>query len=387
MVNKTYPHFVIKNNPQKGGYLFSDIITPDILEDICKKVTGCTKYTYEFVNGGYNKGRLATIRYRGGTTYVSFSETGEIGGRNYFFQSLTTALVEYYLDTNDDKRICYYFLPLSGNAETKYFKFMYRLMATAGVEFLNADSFLNETIYPFISVDDMISARYINRIHNRSNKSTYLTRSSKDKIEIYGKTYGANKKETTLICIAVSRLTPQTSQIELYEICEQDLSVLPAPDQKAIRNLGNVKIIPTDLTMERNEFDENNSLRSPRFIYNLLERLGPKKCALCGCEIPELVEGAHIWSVTDIKRTPGLSIEERIECATDGENGIWLCENHHKMFDEDLLRISLSGMIEYKPILEEKSKNYIRNTTPITQLSPRILTTGFATYLQYRYAD
>lgn len=387
MVNKTYPHFVIKNNPQKGGYLFSDIITPDILEDICKKVTGRTKYTYEFVNGEYNKGRLATIRYRGGTTYVSFSETGEIGGRNYFFQSLTTALVEYYLDTNDDKRICYYFLPLSGNAETKYFKFMYRLMATAGVEFLNADSFLNETIYPFISVDDIISTRYINRIHNRSNKSTYLTRSSKDKIEIYGKTYGANKKETTLICIAVSRLTPQTSQIELYEICEQYLSVLPAPDQKAIRNLGNVKIIPTDLTMERNEFDENNSLRSPRFIYNLLERLGPKKCALCGCEIPELVEGAHIWSVTDIKRTPGLSIEERIECATDGENGIWLCENHHKMFDEDLLKISLSGMIEYKPTLEEKSKNYIRNTTPITQLSPRILTTGFATYLQYRYAD
>lgn len=385
--NSTYPHFVIKNNPQKGGYLFSDIITPAILRDVCKKVTGRTKHTYEFVNGGYNKGRLATIRYQGTTTYVSFSERGEIKGRNYFFQSLTTALVEYYLDTSDNKRICYYFLPLSGNAETRYFRFMYRLMATAGVEFLNADSFLKETIYPFVSVDDVVSARYVNKIHNRSNNSTYLTRSSEDRIQIYGKTYGANKKETTLLCIAVSRLTSPASQIELYEICEQDLSALPAPDQEAIRNLGNVKIIPTDLTMEKNEFYRNNSLRSPRFIYNLLERLGPKKCALCGCEMPELVEGAHIWSVTDIKRTRSLSIEERIKYATDGENGIWLCENHHKMFDEDLLTIDPSGMVKCKPTLEEKSRDYITDTTPITQLPRMILTPSFAAYLRYRYAN
>lgn len=382
MPKKIIPHFIIKNNSQKGGYLFSEIITSKILRDVCERVTGCTKYICEFVNDGYNKGRLATIEYRGTTTYVSFSETGEIKGRNYFFQSLTTALVRYYLDTNTNKKICFYFLPLSGNVETRYFMFMYRLMATAGVEFLNADNFLTQKICPFTTVDDIIAAREINKKRNKSNNSTYLTRSSKGITQIYGKTYGASKKETALLCIAVSHLSPQ---IELYEICEQDLSELPKLDLEAIQNLDNVKIIPTDLTMERNEFEKNNSLRSPRFIYNLLEKLGPKKCTLCGCEIPELVEGAHIWSVADIKRAPDLSIKKKIECATDGDNGIWLCENHHKMLDENLFKINLSGIINCKPGLDEKSKEYILNTTPITQLTSPIFTTGFAAYLQSRY--
>lgn len=382
MSNKTCPHFVINNNSQKGGYLYSDILTPKILKEVCELVTGCTKYTCDFVDEGYNKGRLATIEYSGTTTHVSFSETGKIKGRNYFFQSLTTALVRHYLDTKANKRICFYFLPFSGNAETRYFMFMYRLMATAGVEFLNADNFLKQKICPFTTVDDITATRDVSKSSNKSNNSTYLTRSSKGITQIYGKTYGANKKETTLLCIAVSHLAPQ---VELYEICEQELSELPKPDLEAIHNLDNVKIIPTDSTMERNEFEKRDSLRSPRFIYNLLNKLGPKKCALCGCEIPELVEGAHIWNVADIKRAPDLSMEKRIECATDGDNGIWLCENHHKMLDEDLLKINLFGIINCKPSLEEKSKNYIINTTPITQLTSTIFTTGFATYLQNRY--
>jgi len=382
MYSKVIPHFVIKKNSQKGGYLFSDILTPEILRDVCERVTGCTKYNYEFVEDGYNKGRLAIIEYRGITTYVSFSETGEIKGRNYFFQSLTTALVRYYLDTNSNKKICFYFLPFSGSIETNYFMFMYRLMATAGVEFLNADNFLTQKICPFITVDDVIAAREINKYHNRSNNSTYLTSSSKGITQIYGKTYGASKKETALICIAVSHLTPQ---IELYEICEQDLSELPKLDLEAIQNLSNVKIIPTNLTMERSEFEKNDSLRSPRFIYNLLDKLGTKKCAFCGCEIPELVNGAHIWPVADIKRTPNLRIEQKIDCATDGDNGIWLCENHHKMLDEGLLGINLSGIIKCNSSIEEKSKEYIIKTTPTTQLTSTIFTIGFASYLEKRY--
>lgn len=381
MISKDIPHFVIMKNSQKGGYLFSDILTPEILKDVCERVTGCIKYTYEFVEEGYNKGRLAIIKYRGFTNYVSISETGEIKGRNYYFQSLTTALVRYYLDTNPNKKIFFYFLPFIGSIETKYFVFMYRLMATAGVEFLNADNFLKRDICPFISVDDVIAAREINKNRNTSNNSTYITRSSKGITQIYGKTYGASKKETALLCIAVSQLTPQ---IELYEICEQDLSELPKLDLEAIQNLNNVEIFPTDLTMERNEFERNDSLRSPRFIYNLLEKLGPKKCAFCECEIPELVNGAHIWPVADIKRIPNLSIDQKIDYAIDGDNGIWLCENHHKMLDEGFLGINLSGIIKCNYNIEEKSKEYIVKTTPITQLAYTILTTGFTSYLEKR---
>jgi len=381
MKKQNKPHFIIKNNFQKNKSIsYRDILTPNILEDVCERVTGCREYTCEFDNNGYNKGRLAIIIYRGTTTYVSFSETN-VTGRNYFFQSLTTALVRYCLDDNPSKNICFYFLPLSGSVEARYFMFMYRLMATAMVNFLNADKILNQKIYPFSTVDDIIAARDMNKNRNRSNNSTYITRSSKGITQIYGKTYGASKKETTLLCIAVSCLAPS---IELYEICEKNLSELPELDLEVIKSLGNVKVIQTDLTMERKAFEENNSLRSPSFIYNLLEIHGAKKCAFCECEIPELIEGAHIWPVAEIKRESKLDIESKIKCATDGNNGIWLCENHHKLLDEDLLTINLSGKVEYKSDLEEKHKKYIFVTTSTTELAPSVFTAPFITYLKRR---
>lgn len=380
-MNMTKPHFKIKNKSQKGGYLFSHILTPEILSKVCELVTGRKEYAIDFDNTGYNKGRLATIEYHGTTSYISLSETGKIKGRNYFFQSLTTALVRYHLETKANKKIYFYFLPTSGGIESSYFMLLYRLMATAGVEFLNAGNSLKKKIVPFNTVDDLIAARDINKNHNRSNNSTYVTRSSEGITQIYGKTYGASKKETALLSIAVSHLA---QQVELYEICEQNLSELPEPDRKVIQSLGNIKVIPTDLTMERNEFDKNNSLRSPRFTYNLLEKLGPKKCAFCGCEIPELIEGAHLWPVADIKRKANLNISSKIEHAIDGDNGIWLCENHHKMLDEYLLGINENGKLKYKSNIDKKAIKYIKDTTPITQIAEEFVTTKFVEYLKER---
>ncbi|MDR0644691.1 MAG: hypothetical protein LBG05_07265 [Treponema sp.] len=74
MANK--PLITIKNNAQKGGYTFSDILTKDILLDVCARITGQEEYTVSFDGTGYNKGRLALIEYAGKTTYVSFSEPG-----------------------------------------------------------------------------------------------------------------------------------------------------------------------------------------------------------------------------------------------------------------------------------------------------------------------
>lgn len=379
---KTKPHFIIKNKSQKGGYLYSKILTHKILRDVCKRVTGCDEYTIEFDNAGYNKGRLANLEYNGSITYVSFSVTGKVQGRNYFFQSLPTALVRYYQDKKVNKRICFYFLPLKGNIETAYFKFMYRLMATAGFEFLNANKSLKHEIHPFTTIDDIIAARDKNIGRNPGNNPTYITRSSNGITEIYGKTYGASKKETALLCIVASRVTPK--QIDLYEIREQTLSELPKLDLEVIQSLGNVNIIKTNLTMERREFEKNNSLRSPQYIYNLLEKLGPKKCAFCKCEIPELIEGAHIWPVIDIKRMQNLSIEKKIEYATDGDNGIWLCDNHHKMLDEYFLGINENGELRYKSNIDEESIQYIKDTTPITQLTKLVVTTKFIEYLKKR---
>lgn len=374
------PHIVIKNNSQKGGYLFEDILTEEVLADVCNRVTGISEYTVEFDNDGYNKGRLATIMHNGAKILVSFSEAGSIRARNSFFQSLTTALVRFYRGTVESNRICFYFLHSEGNIETSYFSFMYRLMATAGVEFINDERYLTRRVVKFASVDDIIAAR--SRNERRHNNSSYLTRGKYGVTEIYAKTYGANKKEAVLIAIAASHIS---RGVNVFEIREQNIKGLPKPDKEALEMLPNVSIISSDLRLERREFANRNSLRSPRFIFNLLDRLGPKKCSFCDCEIPELIEGAHIWPVSAIKREEAIPLEEKLDYALDGNNGIWLCENHHKMFDEDLVVINRNGEIGLRGDLKDTDKSFIINATTTTSVPESVINEEVADYLDRRY--
>lgn len=373
----------MKNNSQKGGYKYEDILTENVLQDVCQKITGVFDYTLEFDNEGYNKGRLATLHYNGAKHFISFSETGQISGRNYFFQSITTALVSFFKESSMNKEIHFYFLDLTGNVETKYYTFLYRVMATAGVRFLNPEKILNTKINNFNSIDDLIAVKEQVRNTNRSNNSTYLIQEQEGTTEIYAKTYGANKKESVLITMAASILS---EYVYLFEVSEQGLRSLPRPDTEALKKLQNIKIITTDITMERREFEQNNSLRSPKFIYNLLDRLGPKKCALCDCEIPQLIEGAHIWPVADIKNT-SLTFDEKLECATDGNNGIWLCENHHSMYDQGILAICKDGSVMYDNDLKDSDKGFISKVTEARSLSNSISNSYVLEYLEKRYQN
>lgn len=55
------------------------------------------------------------------------------------------------------------------------------------------------------------------------------------------------------------------------------------------------------------------------FTRRVLERYGPKRCAVCGA-LSEVVQAAHIRPVSD-------------NGSDWGGNGIWLCQNHHALFD------------------------------------------------------
>ena len=165
---------------------------------------------------------------------------------------------------------------------------------------------------------------------------------------------------------------------------EGDLKNLPQPSLDVLSKMGNITVISTDMQLEKRAFVQNNSLRSPRYIYNLLSHLGRKHCALCNCEIPELIQGAHIWPVSEIKKASSLTDEDRIKHATSAENGLWLCENHHKMFDEDLITINPDGSITYKDELEEQHIIFIDTVTTVKMLPPEILTEQFLEYLALR---
>lgn len=101
------PLFVIKRNLQKSvqtGSTFQDQLDDSYLKDICQKITGRSDYDCQYVendyrddflNKSYNKGRLATLRYRDYVHFITFSDQA-ITGRNSSIQSAITTFNIFY---------------------------------------------------------------------------------------------------------------------------------------------------------------------------------------------------------------------------------------------------------------------------------------------------
>lgn len=397
MIYREIPKFIIKRNMQKSaqtGIYFDYLVTDPIMGQICIEVTGRPDYEVEFVENDYadefldakyNQGRLGILQYHNTATYISFSDE-KCEGRNSGIQSVPTAFNRFYSNTHEDKQLYFYFLPCSGNNATPYYLFMYRLMKTAGFNFINVPASLAGQITAFNSIDDIIRARKENGDRNSGNNATYIVKNAPHEYEIYGKTYGANKYDTSLICYAISKLAQPEDHIVLYEYNERDLKELPAASLDVIRSMGNIEIINIDDEIERHELEENDSLRSPRFNAHLLDRLGERHCVLCNCAISEIIQGAHIWPVSKIKHMNTLSLEEKLEYATDGENGLWMCQNHHKMFDSDIIKLAENGSVSYKPDLSADDEAYISSITTVTTLPNHLITPSYITYINRRYS-
>lgn len=373
--------FTIKRNFQRRDITYEDILTPDVLLDVCQQLTGQDDYEVVWDDTSYNKGRLAKLEYNDRVFYVSFSEM-EVRSRNSFFQSFPSALIQFRLEQNPNKGLYFYFLPPDRDGiETNYFIFMYRLMKTVNTVFLNETLYLSRVYQPFNSISDIIINRDANRVRNSGNASTYAAIDETDSLQIFGKTYGANKYETILLTLAFNNVSEYP--IEVYEIQEGNLSILPEPGRQLIINAG-ISVITSDLVLERREFETNDSLRSPTYLYNLLDKLGHKKCSLCDCEIPQIIQGAHIWPVASIKRANNLNIDTKIHHAINGDNGLWLCNNHHKLFDINLLYINPDGRLKYKTNIEQNHEVYLRDFTTYSELPNEILTPNFLDYLDRR---
>lgn len=370
-------------NAQKTPGLYDSILTSQVLNDICLKVTGQNDYTVVKDTSTYNKGRLLFVEFDGIVNYISLSEVS-IEGRNSSLQSVPTAINMYYTDTRSNKRLCYYFMPHVGNAFTDYHLFVYRLMMTAGIKFLNLSQYYHQPILPYHNVDDLIVDRRDKQIGNSSNNSSYISKSI-DKIQIYAKTFGASKYESTLLAVAVSKITDRP--IDLFNICEQDLTKLPETSRKTIESLGNIDMHYTSLFLDKHQYmeqEDKSVLRSPTYLYNLLNRIGTKRCALCGCEIPEIIQGAHIWGVAQIAKLTSMNDDKKFEHAISGHNGIWLCQNHHKLFDSNIILIDNDGKVRIKDGLVKKDTTFIRDTTFNTVLDEAILSDDFKYYISQR---
>ena len=374
---------VYRPGAQKTPGAFERILSYEILRDICIRVTGQEHFEIVHDTTMYNMGRLLYVFYNGTVNYVSLSET-VINGRNSSLQSVPTAINIFYADERPNKKLFYYFMPHTGNAFTDYHLFMYRLLATAEISFLNAADYSPNEILPYQNIDDLISDRRDNQSGNSSNNSSYVSKTI-DKIQIYAKTFGASKYESTLLAVAVSRIADRPEG--LFNICEQDLKKLPKSSVVTIEGLGNITMHYTSFTLDKRQYIEQSDksvLRSPTYQYNLFNRIGHKKCALCGCEIPEIIQGAHIWGVAEIAKSTDLSEDDKFKHAINGHNGLWLCQNHHKLFDSNIIMFDIEGHIRIKKGIVDKNASFINGITTSSSLLPHVLSDDFKWYITQR---
>ena len=106
---KTKPLVRYNINAQKRSGYFAQILTSDVLEDICFKATGCREFEVVTESESYNKGRLVTIEYNNVLYYVTLS-VDKVDGRNSSVQSVPSALNLFYAYDRNKKNLCYYFI-------------------------------------------------------------------------------------------------------------------------------------------------------------------------------------------------------------------------------------------------------------------------------------
>lgn len=365
---------------QEKSPAYDFFLTKEILDDICYRVCNTKDYDIVWIEER-NKGRLITLETDKIINYINLSQEGKIKGRNYQVQSIPTALSIFLKEEANNKKHClfwFYFLPFDGDNETKYMLFFYRVMKTVGIKFLNPDFGLEHTqLIPYASVRDMIYARNNLREANSANQSTYVTDEG-DYYHIYGKTFGANQKETTLLCFAISAITDKP--VKLFQIVDNDSTEISEQDKEAISKFSKthgsktIEILDDSFQFDNDTSDHiQDNLRSPQFIYNLLNKFGgEKKCVLCECKIDRIIQAAHIYPVAAIRRRNDLDFDNKLRLAVDADNGIWLCENHHKLFDSGLIWFE-EGQLVISNKLNQEDLMFIKQVTTIEQIEPRYI--------------
>ena len=166
------------------------------------------------------------------------------------------------------------------------------------------------------------------------------------------------------------------------------------------------------LDRERKQYEIAKSkhiLRNQELFRNNIRAKGiATKCCLCGCEVESILQAAHLWGIAQIKsanirvinsalKEPPMSdlidIEsehhnedfyKRYMLANSGDNGVWLCSNHHGLLDRHYFSFdSDNGKVIIDMSKEPEAIEFIENLTPNKQLTDDILTAKTKTFIKY----
>lgn len=93
---------------------FDTILTPEILEDICFRLTRRREYNLIWLEER-NSGRLVLLETDKDRYYITLSPYGRVVSRNSYFQSVPTAFSKYMDDSSvspKSRHFCFYFCPV-----------------------------------------------------------------------------------------------------------------------------------------------------------------------------------------------------------------------------------------------------------------------------------
>lgn len=349
--------------PQHLFYELSD----KMIEDICYLSLQDNKFSKNMESRGKNTGQYIKLKQNGILKYVCLSRDNCSESRNSFIlQNFPTAYQHFLEDETGDNKVFEYYIRDFSTPHPPTAIFSYKLLLTGGINILNLNrvipsnkvDFLDHRT-PFRDFKQMRKYRLESSSKNSGNIPTTFEE-NEDEFAVYGKTYGANGRETTAICLALKNLV--NKKIKVYNVNEtsklHQASVDPA--NKYILEYLGIEIDKDAMDLVANK-DEKAKRDTRLYHINLLKKFHDKKCYLCGCDIENLIIGSHIHRVTDILKS-NLSEEEKQREVIDGDNGFWLCANHDKLFEYGLIYFDRDKMV-ISDRLNDLQREFVRNIT------------------------
>jgi len=321
-------------------------------------------------------GRSIIIEKDDRKIYVIFSSK-ETDSRNAFLnQYVATVLKSYVLDESRQKEIYVYLLVTSRFASTPYMVDTYKMLKTLGISILNEPNLNIGAIEPYTSVRDWKATRTERQNYNPGNNSTYVLE-NEDSYTVYGKSFGANGKETSFICCTIAKIaSTEEKRVHLYQVEDNQASGLSLQDVRLLEYYGVIiekNILPRFEPRQYQRLQVFGTSRDQAtFQFNLLNKYGSKKCLICGNRIEESIIASHIHRITDIDKS-NLSWDEKCKAAVDPDNGFWLCANHDKMFEHGLYYFIdqfLKTSNQVNPLIETLEQSMIRT---VSQISNEVL--------------
>lgn len=165
--------------------------------------------------------------------------------------------------------------------------------------------------------------------------------------------------------------------------------------------------------MEEDAYLNAKNRHDPRnqnlFRNNIRKKGIPTSCIICGNDNPSVLKAAHLWEVSSIKNADAHEINNFLKinnlydlidqqnkhkdelffkkyCLTNsGDNGIWLCGNHHDLFDKNYYCFeSGTGTVLLHFTDERQALNFLNETVNEGKIPQAVLTKATKAFLVQR---